>query len=177
MTYEIQLAHEKRGLKKVVSGSANLRPDLSRFKDLPPMENLQLGGKPAVHPIISVDVKAEKGLFSSNYIIVASFMGTMPMSNGPGGIISGYSDVSKNTVRYYTPEGEYAGMVNRMRVPTPKTEGITVGKFDEFSLGIEGKLMAVMRYVSDVPLFASVALNVLKAVAGEAGDIGIVKKD
>jgi hypothetical protein len=176
METSIELTREKKGLKSVIRGSVSLRPEFSEFKDLPRLEEIRLGGKPLFEPNLSVEVTAEKGMFSTAYKVIANFYGTTPLSNRYGGKLTGWAEVSQKSVRYYDAEGNPAGAMNRARVPIgEKPRGIASGMLDDYCLGIEGNLNAVIDFVSTMPLFKVAALQVLKAVATETGDLKSVK--
>lgn len=172
MALDIQLVREKRGFKKVIVGSASVRPEFEGFKGL--LENgVELGGREVLPPRIDVEIKAEKGLFSTSYTVIANFFGTMPLAGS--GRLSGFAEVTPRAVRLFTPGGEIAGTSARSRLPLESVSPSAIG--DEYSLGIIGNLTAVMKAISAVPIFRGPALNVLKAVAAEAGDIGQVKSN
>ncbi len=176
MEYNITLASEKKMLTRTVRGSVALKPEFPEFKDLPAIEGLRLGGKPVFEPNLSVEVTAERGVFSTSYKVIANFHGTMPLSNKFGGRLTGWAEVSQNIVRYFDAEGISAGpSVTRQRLPMEKTRGISTGMSDEYCLGIEGNLNAVIELVSTLPLFKAAALQVIRAVATEMGDIKSVK--
>lgn len=171
MTPEVQIIREKKLFSKIITGSASVRPEFHGFKDLPAMESLLLGGRPATVPSLGVEVKAEMGMFSTKYFVFANLIGTAPMASGRKGMISGYADVSPLSVRYFTPDGESAGVNARKKLHLEKTSGIASGVYDDYSLGIEGNLDAVIKLVSSMPLFKDTVLNVIKAVAKETGDL------
>ncbi|MEW6723190.1 MAG: hypothetical protein AB1324_08040 [Candidatus Micrarchaeota archaeon] len=172
---EIQVIQEKKGFSRIITGTASVRPSFAEFKDLPMLETLSLGGRPAVLPQISVTVRAEKGVFSTTYTVLANALGTIPLSNKPGGKLTGFADVSAQSVQYFDHEGNRAGVVNRGLVPLDKPRGISSVLCDDYRLGIEGNLAAVIDLVSSFSLFKAPVLHVLKAVATEAGDLKTVK--
>ncbi len=175
MDYDIQLVQQKRMFSKTVKGSVSTVPDFTAFKDLPQLDTLQLGGRKASGSTLTVEVTAESGVFSTTYKVLANFGGTVPLSNKPGGRLSGFAEVSQHSVHYFNVDGESAGVVNRHRLPYEKASGISSAIGDEYCLGIQGSLSAVMEMISSVPLFRATALHVLKAVAAEMGDIKTVK--
>jgi hypothetical protein len=164
---------EKRAFSKIITGTATVRPAFSEFKDLPMLESIQLAGRPAAIPNLTIKVKAEKGVFSTTYSVLANFVGTMPLSNKYGGKLTGFADVSDLSVRYFDAEGNSAGVTNRSRFPWEKPRGISVAMGDDYCLGIEGNLAAVTELISSVRLFSLPALQVLKAVATDIGDMAV----
>ncbi len=177
MACSIELTLERKGFTKVIRGSTSARPEFSEFKDLPALETVRLGGRELFEPNISVQVSAEKGVFSTTYKLIANFHGTMPLSNKYGGRLTGWAEVSQHSVHYFDAEGVSAGVTNRNRLQMEKQKGIDMGMSDDYCLGLEGNLNAVIELVSKVPLFKAAALRVIKAVAAEAGDIKTVKTE
>ncbi|HSB46445.1 MAG TPA: hypothetical protein VLD37_00405 [Candidatus Bilamarchaeum sp.] len=176
MQPEIQITREKKMFTRTITGIASFRPEFKEFKDLPALDSVRLGTRKGVAPEISVKVTAEKGFFSTTYTVYANFMGTMPLSNKFGGSLTGFADVSKLSVTYYDAEGERAGTVNRENTPMEKPRGISQALGDDYRLGIEGNLDAVISLISSVPIFSLPALQVIKAVAAEAGELKVVKQ-
>ncbi len=174
MEPQIQLLSEKRMFTRTITGSMGYAPEFAQFKDRAEEGRLSIGSYAVGLPRIDVEIKAEKGFFSTTYTVLANFSGAMPLS--AGNRLSGFAEVSPRSVRYFTPEGESAGVESRKRIELEKAPGISSAMGDEYSLGIMGNLTAVMKMISDVPLFKAAALQVLKAVATEAGDIKAVPK-
>lgn len=175
MEPQIQILTEKRMFTRTITGSFGYSPEFSQFKDRAEDGKLAIGAHIVGLPRIDVEIKAEKGFFSTTYTILANFSGAMPLTTGTR--LSGFAEVSPRSVRYFTPEGEAAGVDARKRVELEKAPGISSAMGDDYSLGIMGNLTAVMKMIADVPLFKTAGLQVLKAVAAEAGDIKAVPKD
>ena len=95
---------------------------------------------------------------------IADLSSAVPLTAGRSGRLSGFAEVNNRSVRYFTPEGEAAGVDARRRIELEKAPGLSSGMGDEYSLGIIGNLNAVIKTISEVSLFKLAALNVIKAV-------------